>query len=463
MNFKRLSLLVVLLLLATWLVACGGEEAAEPAEDTTEETATEETAEEPEEEMAEEPEEETAEEPEEEMAEGDQVFTIGVLGPFTGPSALTGEQFRAASEMALEAVDYQVGDYTIEVVWIDSQSDPERATRAYEEAVVQDGVEAGVLNWHSSVSVAVMEVTAVHQVPHFFGFGATEVVNEKFESDQEKYGYWTSKGWPTPVKLAPNYVTAVEDAIAAGDFDPGDEKRAAIYGEDTDWGRSFGAGLAGALEEAGWVVADEQYFPIEQTEFYPLLNSFKDQDVDLVAGTSTAPPSLSAFIKQADEVGLESLIVADGLGWIGDWYELTGDASNYVLDQIPGWTTEEGLQFAEEFEARTGTPPSPSSAGLSYDGMNFFLKVLQETYDTYGELSSEAVYNTVQEKVWTGDLVFTTDDGAIVMSEYNFSEPPDPIVGKGYYTFPVLQYMDGESTTIWPPEFQESTLMTPSE
>jgi branched-chain amino acid transport system substrate-binding protein len=391
---------------------------------------------------------------------GDKTFTIGVLGPFTGPSALTGEQFRAASEMALEAVDYQVGDYTLEVVWIDSQSDPEKATRAYEEAVVQDGVQAGVLNWHSSVSVAVMEVTAVHEVPHFFGFGATEVVNEKFNSDREKYGYWTTKGWPTPIKLAPNYVTAVEDAIAAGDFDPGEEKRAAIYGEDTDWGRSFGAGLAQALEENGWVVADEQYFPIEQTEFYPLLNSFKDQDLDLIAGTSTAPPSLSAFIKQADEVGIESLIVADGLGWIGDWYDLTGDASNYVLDQIPGWTTEAGLQFAEDFEARTGTPPSPSSAGLSYDGMNFFLKVLQDTYDTYGELSSENVYNTVQEKVWTGDLVFTTDDGAIVMSEYNFSDPPDPIVGKGYYTFPVLQYMDGEGQTIWPPEFQQTTLQT---
>ena len=36
----------------------------------------------------------------------------------------------------------------------------------------------------------------------------------------------------------------------------------------------------------------------------------------VVAGTSTAAPSLSAFIKQADEVGLESLIIADGPGRI---------------------------------------------------------------------------------------------------------------------------------------------------
>jgi branched-chain amino acid transport system substrate-binding protein len=387
----------------------------------------------------------------------EKVFKIGVLGPFTGPSARTGEEFRTSAEMALEAVDYKVGDYTIEPVWVDSQSDPEKATNAYEEAVVQDGIQAGVLNWHSSVSVAVMEVTAKHKIPHFFGFGATEVVNEKFNSDQEKYGYWTTKGWPEPKKLSQNYVTAVEDAIAAGQWNP-EAKRAAIYGEDTDWGRSFGDGIAEQLQEAGWEVVDRQYFPIEQTEFYPLLNKFKDENLALVAGTSTAPPSLSAFLKQADEVGLKSLIIADGLGWVGEWYDLTGNASNYVLDQIPGWTTEESLQFAEAFKEKSGLDPSPSSGGLSYDGMNFFLKVLQTTLDDYGELSSETVFDTVKNKVWTGDLTFTTDDGAIVMSDYDFSDPPDPIVGKGYYTFPVLQYMDGEGKYIWPPEFANAEL-----
>ncbi|MFW6068254.1 MAG: ABC transporter substrate-binding protein [Chloroflexota bacterium] len=459
MKAKRFTLLLIMLLMAAFVVACTAQPAEEPAGSDTEETTAEEPAvQEPE---AEEPEAEEpeAEEPEEEAA-GDNVFTIGVLGPFTGPSARTGQEFQTSAEMALENIDYTIGDYTLEVVWIDSQSDPEAATRAYEEAVVQDGVQAGALNWHSSVSVAVMEVTANHQVPHFFGFGATEVVNEKFAEDQETYGYWATKGWPTPDKLSQNYVTAIEDAIAAGDFDPGDEKRVAIYGEDTDWGRSFGDGIAGQLEEVGWEVVDSQYFPIEQTEFYPLLNRFADLDLDLIAGTSTAPPSLSAFIKQADEVGLSSLIIADGLGWVGEWYELTGESSNYVIDQIPGWTTDEALEFAEAFEAKADIVPSPSSGGLSYDGMNFFIKVLQDTYDTYGELSKETVYQTVQEKVWTGELTYTADDGAIVMAEYDFSEPPDPIVGAGYYTFPVLQYMDGESQTIWPPEFQETALQT---
>jgi branched-chain amino acid transport system substrate-binding protein len=384
-------------------------------------------------------------------------FKIGVLGPFTGPSARTGSEFRASAEMALEKIDSTIGDYKIVPVWVDSQSDPEKATRAYEEAIVQGGIQAGVLNWHSSVAVALMDVVAKHKVPHFFGFGATEVVNEKFDSDPVKYGYWSVKGWASPEKLSQNYVSSLEDAIAEGTWVP-DSKRVGIYGEDTDWGRSFGDGIARQLEAVGWEIVDRQYFPIEQTDFYPLLNKFKDQNLALIAGTSTAPPSLSAFIKQADEIGLKSLIIADGLGWVGEWYDLTGSSSNYVLDQIPGWTSEASFKFAADFEKKSGMVPSPSSAGLAYDGMNFFLKLLQVTYDTYGELSSENVYKIVQDKVWTGEFTFTAADGAIVMAEYNYSNPPDPLVGKGYYTFPVLQYMDGEGLYIWPPEFENAKL-----
>ncbi|MEJ2759582.1 MAG: ABC transporter substrate-binding protein [Anaerolineales bacterium] len=113
---------------------------------------------------------------EDDMAEVGGTFKLGVLGPFSGPSARTGDEFRQSATMAFEAVDYKVGPYTIEPVWIDSQSDPAKAAQAYEQAIVQDGIQAGVLNWHSSVAVSVMEVTAKHKIPHVFGFGATEVM-----------------------------------------------------------------------------------------------------------------------------------------------------------------------------------------------------------------------------------------------------------------------------------------------
>jgi branched-chain amino acid transport system substrate-binding protein len=428
-KFKALSLIVVLLLVAI-LAACGAQPAAQPA----------------------------AEQPAAEAPAAEKVFKLGVLGPFSGPSALTGDEFKASVNLAFGDIDWKIGDYKIEPVWIDSQSDPAKATQAYEQAVVQGGIQAGILNWHSSVAVACMEVTAKHKIPHFFGFGATEVVNETVASDSEKYGYWMSKGWPTPAKLTIAYVQAVEDAIAAGTWVPA-EKTVAIWGEDTDWGRSFGGAIKSQFEESGWKVVGEEYFALDATEFYPLLTKFNDLNPAVIAGTSTAAAPMSAFIKQADEVGLKSLIIADGLGWVGDWYNLTGSSSDYVLDQIPGWATDAGKAYAKRMEEVLGFPPSPSAGGLSYDGANYFIALAQEVYKETGELNSQTIYEFGKNKVQTGEWSYK---GGIVMSEYKYTPEttPDPIVGKGFYIFPVLQYSAGEGKVIYPPEWAVQKLQS---
>jgi branched-chain amino acid transport system substrate-binding protein len=395
--------------------------------------------------------------PETKPAEATEVFKLGVQGPFSGPSARVGEEFKGSVNMAFDAIDWTLcGKYKVEPVWIDCQSDPAKGSQAYEQAIVQDKIQAGILNWHSSVAVSLMDVVAKYKIPHFFGFGATEVVNEKFAADPEKYGYWMFKGWPTPAKLSVSYVQALEDAIANGTWAPKD-RTVAIYGEDTDWGRSFGGAIKKQLEEKGWKTVSEEYFGIDQTEFYPYFNKIKELNPALIAGTSSAAPVMSAFIKQADEVGIEGLIIADGLGWVGEWYDLTGNSSNYVLDQIPGWATEKGKQYAKDFEARYGFAPSPSAGGLSYDGTNFFISLAEDICKQKGELTSETIYNFVKDNVWTGKWAYK--DG-IVMSNYSATPDtvPDPVVGKGYYIFPVLQYMDGKGYIVYPPEWAEAKL-----
>ena len=196
-----------------------------------------------------------------------KTLKVGVLGPFTGPSAQTGKEFKASVEMAMDAIDYKVGDYKIEVVWVDSQSDPAKASGAYAEAIESKGIQAGVLNWHSSVAIAVMDVAAQYKVPHMFGFGASEVVNEKWQKDPEKYSYWGGKGWPVPAKLEGNFIECVNEAIKAGAWKP-KKKIAAIYGEDTDWGRSAGGAYKKALLASGWTISSE---PILKSPLYRII------------------------------------------------------------------------------------------------------------------------------------------------------------------------------------------------
>ncbi|MBT4076413.1 MAG: ABC transporter substrate-binding protein [Gammaproteobacteria bacterium] len=124
----------------------------------------------------------------------EQELNIGIMGPFTGPAAKTGAQFKGSTTLRLEAINYKVGDYKLNPIWIDSQSDPAKATAAYAEAAERYQIQVGALNWHSSVAVAVMEVTAQYKVPHLMAMGAALAVNNKWKSDT-KYNYWGMKGW----------------------------------------------------------------------------------------------------------------------------------------------------------------------------------------------------------------------------------------------------------------------------
>ena len=383
-------------------------------------------------------------------------FKLGILSPYTGPAAQTGTEIKNGASLAFDSINWQIGKYKIVPVWIDSQSDPAKATNAYEQAIVQDHIQAGLQNWHSSVAVAIMEVTAKYKIPHLLGTGSTALINEKFKSNQDKYGYWMIKSWPIPSKLSVAYVQALEDAIKKGAYKP-KNKTVCLYAEDTDYGRAAVDGFRDGFVKAGWKILSTEYFPLGQTEFYPVLNKIKGMKPDEVAGISTAAPALTAFIKQADEVGVEGVLIADGLGWFGDWYKLTGNASDLVLDEIPTWSTAAGKAFADKYKGKYGYSPRPATAGISYDSALLFIKMAKEITAKGGALTSDSIYQFVKKNVWTGKWTFK--DG-IVMKEYKFTPEtvPDPVVGPNEYTFPVLQYHGGVGKIVFPAAWAEAKL-----
>jgi branched-chain amino acid transport system substrate-binding protein len=390
---------------------------------------------------------------------GEKVVKVGIIGPFTGPAARTGEEFKNSINMAFEEVDYKVGDYKIEFVWVDSESDAEKAARAYEQAIVKDKIDVGFMDWHSWVSVSCMDIAAKYKMPHFFAFGAGDTVNEKIKGDYEKYKYWVGKAWPTSSLLTNAYVETINQAIESGKWSPRN-KKFAIYGVDNDWGRNFGNALSKQFQDTGWELTSEAWVAIGETDFYPMISKLKKEDVSLIAGTMSDPSSIAAFIKQTREVGLQSLIISDGLGWVGEWYNLCGEASDYVLDQIPQWTTPEAKKFFEDFTAEYGFEPGPSAAGMCYDWTRFFIKVMNHTLETYGDLSTESFRKVADEYVIPGKLTYT--DG-IIHKEYKFTPEsfPDPVVDQEHYIFPVIQYFEGQGKMVWPDAWKDQDIAIP--
>ena len=392
-------------------------------------------------------------------ASAEKVFKLGHIGPMTGPSAKVGEEFKGSVQMAMEEIDYTIGDYKIEIIWIDSQSDPAKATNAYSEAVERHGIQATLLNWHSSVAMALMELAAKYKIPEFWGIGNATSVIEKWRSDPQKYGYWGGRGWPDPSKLVQGYIDLLEHTIEKGLWKP-PRKLAAIAMEETDAGHDYGRGYREAFKKAGWEIYSEDFFALAQTEFYPLIGKYEAAGVTAVAFMGQPGPVDAAFVKQTKDVGLDAMRIIDGLGWVGEWFDLTGLASNGVLDMIPQLATPAAKRWAKQFNEKYGFKPGPSAGGLSYDGARFWIKTARRALEKHGKLDSESIFDIQFNEVGKGKLTYTADEGAIIMEKYEYSMEtmPDPIVKKGYYYFPVIQYKGGKSKIVWPPEWKEAEM-----
>ncbi|MEL7655215.1 MAG: ABC transporter substrate-binding protein [Bacillota bacterium] len=391
------------------------------------------------------------EEPKEEpaVASGEKVLKLALVTPLTGESAKAGTEIIDAATMALEEAGYKAGDYKIEPIIVDVTTDPEKGALALEQAIINDGAQAVIFGWNSSVVMSLMDVVAKYKIPYYFDHAAEAgTIDDKYKSDPERYSYFIGKGTPSPELLAAtSYISAIDEAIKDGTFKPANQN-IAIYGEDTAWGRSFGSAVGNSFIEAGWTKSYEDYFPMDTTDFYAILSKIKASNPSIVAGTISSPASAAAFLKQAQALNLNAVIIADVLSANADYYSLTGDSVNYVLDSRPVWK-DKGKAFVNAFQKKYGYAPSPINAGLVYDYMNFFIKSSEAAIDKYGKLDSESLYKFGQEVLMKGD--FTYDDG-IVMDRYKFTPDtaPSPVVGEGFYNFPVLQFMGPNINVIWP-------------
>lgn len=390
-------------------------------------------------------------------------IAIGVMGPYTGPSSRSGDEFKRGVQLAIEhakkagelplKVDGKSAD--VKVVWVDEQSSPEKAVKATLDAIEREKVKFFVGGFSSAVALAVMDVEAPHKIIHLGHTGEAQTVSEKVNSDPKKYAGWF-KGWPAPPVFAGRYGPMLSGLIENGSWKPAN-RTAAIIVEDTDFGRGLGQAMFDSLKEAGFDPLPYDVAPADQTEFTPLLIKYRARNVSLVAMTFTGSVSASNFVKQFASQRLKALLVGHGLGWFGEWYELTGKASNYVIAaDSPRAITDDQKAWIAEYKEKFGVEPSLANAGLPYDYMRAAIRVINET----GNLDFEALRKTILDKPYDGVWQyyrFAKEPGPNAMA-YNEVEAGD--FKKGFF-FPLVQLMDGQAIIIAPEEYATGKFQPP--
>ncbi len=388
---------------------------------------------------------------------------LGTMGPFTGPASRTGDEFKNGVAMAIEdakaagelplVLDGKKRD--IELVFIDSQSSPEKAVKAVTDAVTRRGVEFIVNGWHSSVAMAIIDSEVPLKIVHIGHLGESQYISEKINTNPNKYrGYF--KGWPSPPVLAGLYGPPLQHFVKEGLWKPANMK-AAILVEDTDFGRGWGDAIIVSLTKAGFDVLPYDVTALDETEFSPLLTRYKAQKVSLVGMTSTGSVSVTNFVKQLRSQRLKALLIGHGLGWFGEWYEMTGDASDHVVAiDSPHVITPWQQEWVDRYKAKFGIVPGIAASGITYDYMRMAIMVLNKAGTLDFDTLVKTVHDTKHKGVWNL-YKFSTEAGP------NALAPNEAMTGdfmKGFF-FPMVQFMKGKPNIIWPLEHAKASFQAP--
>ncbi|MDQ0509629.1 ABC transporter substrate-binding protein [Ancylobacter amanitiformis] len=390
------------------------------------------------------------------------VIKIGVVGPFTGPSAKIGQDIQNGTKMALDdaraagelplTIDGKKAD--IQLVWIDDESSPEKAVKAYRNAVSREGIQMLLNGWHGSVGLALIDLAASDGIISYGNLAAPEDISEKINAG--KYTNWF-KGWPAPKTMSGLYVEAAEDLIAKGKWTP-PTRKAAVVVEDSDWGRTWGEAIVTGLKAKGWDVVAQDVARNNELEFNALLTRYKASGVSLTAFTLNAPASAAAFVKQFHSAGLKGLLFADGLGWASNWHELTGDAANFALSMdSPRVITPEEKEWTARFEKTFGMPPVPAAGGHAYDYTRALIKGMSVAGTLDTTKLSAALLATEHKGIWQY-YAFARQPGDAAISAYEVKAGP---FMKGF-SFPMVQYYGDKAPVVWPFEFAEAEFKAPN-
>ncbi len=388
---------------------------------------------------------------------------IGVMGPFTGPASRTGNSFKSGFALALEDAKAQgllpltidgkkVG---VELVYVDTQSDPEKAVKAVTDAINREGVKIMVGGWHSSVAMAVMDAEIPYKILHIGNQGESQYISAKINKDPSKYRGWF-KGWPAPPIFAGLYGPPLQHFVESGAWAPA-TKKAAVLVEDTDYGRGWGEALHDSLAKAGFDPLPYDVTALDETEFTPLLTKYKAQRVSIVAMTSTGNVSASNFVKQYHNQRLKALLLAHGLTWFSEWYQLTGDASNYaVTADSPRVINDAQQAWFDRWKKKYNEDPSIAAGGQMYDYLMMTLTILQKAGTLDFDKLVETTYDTPYKGIWQY-YQFAREAGP------NALAPGEVMTGpfmKGFF-FPMVQLMNGDAPIIWPLEFAKAKFQSP--
>jgi len=240
-------------------------------------------------------------------AAGGDTFKIGYVSPKTGPLAAFAEPdaFTLAQIKQAVAGGIMSGGkrYKVEIIYKDSQSNPNRASSAAAELILDDEVDLVVASATPATTNPVADQCELNGVPCITNDAPWQPYFFGRNGDPKKGFEWTYHyfwGLEDIIVAYANMWSRLDTSKTIGALWPNDEDGNA-WGDDQ-------RGFPPYLKSNGFKVVDRGRFQSPINNFSSFLSAFKEQGVEIVTGV-VPPPDFANFWNQAGQQGFRPKIV----------------------------------------------------------------------------------------------------------------------------------------------------------
>lgn len=295
---------------------------------------------------------------------------IGVVGPFSGPFALQGKNFKAGIDAYIATHGDKIGDDSIEIIYRDvPQADPAQSKALAQELVVKEGVHYLAGFYFTPDAMAVTPLLEQANVPLVIMNAATSAIITK--SPLIVRTSFTT--WQTSAPMAKvarergvgKVITVVSD-----------------YGPGVDAENAFKA----TFSAEGGTVVESIRMPLATNDFSPIMQRVKDSGAEAVFAFLPSGPTTLGFVKAYNENGLKQagvqFLAPGDLTQESDLPAL-GDPAIGILTTFHyavSHDSPENKAFVEAAAKAIGNPAELSFPSVgAYDGMHVIYKMIEAT------------------------------------------------------------------------------------
>lgn len=292
-------------------------------------------------------------------------FRIGGVLPLSGPFGPLGESMRRGAELAAEMRGGKVLGVPVKFTWEDDEAKPQVTAQKTTRLLAQ-GTDMMLASATSGSTLAMMKLNEKRKVPLIVTMSVSDDITGK---QKNPYTFRTSSTIDMEVRMLTAYV------VETG------KKKVYALNSDFSGARELWASLRPMLEAKGISVVGEEFIPLGTKDYSIVINKLAKSDADLIFFSVAGNDGIT-FLKQAEQVKLKEskklfgTVIMDEM--VGAATGSAGVGVYTTLRYDPGIDTPANRTFVAAYQKKYGELPG-QPAGLAYDGMAWFLDVVDST------------------------------------------------------------------------------------